>query len=86
MVLALIFYHSFSAFLLIVFYMSDTVLESEDVAVNKTLLSWKRGQIMIQVNEQNIIHIIINAWKKTKQDNVTRVKRAKLTRKPIESV
>lgn len=46
MVLALIFCHLFSTYLLIVFYVSDTVLESEDMTVNKILLSWRRGQII----------------------------------------
>lgn len=39
-VLALIFHHSFSTYLLVVACVSGTVLETEDVAVNKTLLTY----------------------------------------------
>lgn len=54
-------------------------MESEDVAVNKTLQSWRRRQIIHKINEQ----IVINAWKKTKQDNVMRMKREKFIGQPI---
>lgn len=45
-VLVLSFYHLFSTYLLIVFYMPDTLVESEDKAVSKIQLSWRRGLII----------------------------------------